>query len=177
MAAVHLMSALPSRMKDAGWGRILNIASGSAIFTPAEMTHYGVPKTAPLAVSLGFAKDAAGTGVTANSAIAGPPTPTRAGLGLPAGGSRPAVDGGGGGVHASAAPAVPAAAPEPARGNREHGRLPRLPRSPRRQWAARFPWTADIPTRSCREGRSLSDHLRCCARPRRRRHPKAEAIQ
>lgn len=75
MAAVRLMSALPSRMKDAGWGRILNFARVSAIVTPAEMTDYSVPKTAPLAVSLGLAKDAAGTRVTANSAIAGPPIP------------------------------------------------------------------------------------------------------
>ena len=59
-------------MKERGWGRVLNIASDSAIVTPAEMIHYGVSKTALLAVSRGFAKDAAGTGVTVNSVIAGP---------------------------------------------------------------------------------------------------------
>lgn len=39
---------------------------------PVEMIHYGVSKTALLAVTRGFAKDAAGTGVTVNSIIAGP---------------------------------------------------------------------------------------------------------
>lgn len=72
MASVRLIRAVLPRMKEAGWGRILNIASDSAIVTPAEMIHYGVSKTALLAVSRGFAKDAAGTGVTVNSVIAGP---------------------------------------------------------------------------------------------------------
>ena len=36
------------------------------------MIHYGMSKTALLAVSRGFAKEAAGTGVTVNSVIAGP---------------------------------------------------------------------------------------------------------
>ena len=49
-----------------------NIASDSAIVIPAEMIHYGMSKTALLAVSRGFAKEAAGTGVTVNSVIAGP---------------------------------------------------------------------------------------------------------
>ncbi len=39
---------------------------------PAEMIHYGMTKTSLLAVSRGFAKDAAGTGVTVNSVLAGP---------------------------------------------------------------------------------------------------------
>jgi NAD(P)-dependent dehydrogenase (short-subunit alcohol dehydrogenase family) len=49
-----------------------NIASDSAVVIPAEMIHYGMSKTALLAVSRGFAKQAAGTGVTVNSVIAGP---------------------------------------------------------------------------------------------------------
>lgn len=72
LSAVRLIRAVLPRMKETGWGRILNIASDSAIVTPAEMIHYGVSKTALLAVSRGFAKDAAGTGVTVNSVIAGP---------------------------------------------------------------------------------------------------------
>jgi NAD(P)-dependent dehydrogenase (short-subunit alcohol dehydrogenase family) len=72
MTAVRLIRATLPRMKEKGWGRVLNIASDSAIVTPAEMIHYGVSKTAMLAVSRGFAKDAAGTGVTVNSVIAGP---------------------------------------------------------------------------------------------------------
>ncbi|MFD3759574.1 SDR family NAD(P)-dependent oxidoreductase [Streptomyces sp. NPDC058622] len=54
------------------WGRVQNIASDSAVAIPAEMIHYGMSKTALLAVSRGFAKKAAGTGVTVNSVIAGP---------------------------------------------------------------------------------------------------------
>lgn len=49
-----------------------NIASDSAVVIPAEMIHYGMSETALLAVSRGFAKQAAGTGVTVNSVIAGP---------------------------------------------------------------------------------------------------------
>lgn len=72
LAAVRLIrSSLPG-MKERGWGRVLNIASDSAVVIPAEMIHYGMSKTALLAVSRGFAKDAAGTGVTVNSVLAGP---------------------------------------------------------------------------------------------------------
>ncbi len=59
-------------MVEKGWGRAIQIASDSALVTPTEMIHYGVSKTALLAVTRGFAKDAAGTGVTVNSVIAGP---------------------------------------------------------------------------------------------------------
>ncbi|HEY0249479.1 MAG TPA: SDR family oxidoreductase [Gryllotalpicola sp.] len=72
LAAVRLIRATLPGMKEHGWGRVLNIASDSAIVIPEEMIHYGVSKTALLAVSRGFAKDAAGTGVTVNSVIAGP---------------------------------------------------------------------------------------------------------
>ena len=59
-------------MIERGWGRVLYIASDSAVAIPAEMIHYGITKTALLGVSRGFAKEAAGTGVTVNSVIAGP---------------------------------------------------------------------------------------------------------
>jgi NAD(P)-dependent dehydrogenase (short-subunit alcohol dehydrogenase family) len=72
LAAARLTRIYLPTMIDAGWGRILNIASDSAIVIPAEMIHYGMSKTALLAVSRGFAKEAAGTGVTVNSVIAGP---------------------------------------------------------------------------------------------------------
>lgn len=72
LAAVRLTRAYLPAMMSAGWGRISYIASDSAIVTPAEMIHYGVSKTALLGVSRGFAKAAAGTGVTVNSVIAGP---------------------------------------------------------------------------------------------------------
>jgi NAD(P)-dependent dehydrogenase (short-subunit alcohol dehydrogenase family) len=72
LAAVRLIRDTLPGMTARGWGRVLNIASDSAIVIPAEMIHYGVSKTALLGVSRGFAKEAAGTGVTVNSVIAGP---------------------------------------------------------------------------------------------------------
>jgi NAD(P)-dependent dehydrogenase (short-subunit alcohol dehydrogenase family) len=72
LSAVRLIRTYLPGMTEQGWGRILQIASDSAIVIPAEMIHYGMSKTALLAVSRGFAKDAAGTGVTVNSVIAGP---------------------------------------------------------------------------------------------------------
>ncbi|NEC08467.1 SDR family oxidoreductase [Streptomyces sp. SID7909] len=72
LSAVRLIRACLPGMKGRGWGRVLNIASDSAVVIPAEMIHYGMTKTSLLAVSRGFAKDAAGTGVTVNSVIAGP---------------------------------------------------------------------------------------------------------
>ncbi|MFD3485615.1 SDR family NAD(P)-dependent oxidoreductase [Streptomyces sp. NPDC058665] len=72
LSAVRLTRGCLGRMTERGWGRVQYIASDSAIVTPAEMIHYGVSKTALLGVSRGFAKAAAGTGVTVNSVIAGP---------------------------------------------------------------------------------------------------------
>ncbi|GAA3432765.1 SDR family NAD(P)-dependent oxidoreductase [Kutzneria kofuensis] len=72
LSAVRLTRAYLPGMIERGWGRIQYIASDSAVATPAEMIHYGMSKTSLLAVSRGFAKHAAGTGVTVNSVIAGP---------------------------------------------------------------------------------------------------------
>lgn len=72
LSAVRLIRTYLPGMTDRGWGRVLNIASDSAIVIPEEMIHYGTSKTALLAVSRGFAKTAAGTGVTVNAVIAGP---------------------------------------------------------------------------------------------------------
>ncbi|MFI8849437.1 SDR family oxidoreductase [Streptomyces sp. 891-h] len=72
LSAVRLIRACLPGMTERGWGRVLNLASDSAVAVPAEMIHYGMTKTSLLAVSRGFAKEAAGTGVTVNSVIAGP---------------------------------------------------------------------------------------------------------
>ncbi|MFJ6567482.1 SDR family NAD(P)-dependent oxidoreductase [Streptomyces sp. NPDC091292] len=72
LAAVRLTRAYLPGMMERGWGRVQYIASDSALVTPVEMIHYGMSKTALLAVGRGFAKEAAGTGVTVNSVIAGP---------------------------------------------------------------------------------------------------------
>jgi NAD(P)-dependent dehydrogenase (short-subunit alcohol dehydrogenase family) len=72
LSAVRLIRTYLPGMTERGWGRVLQIASDSAIVIPEEMIHYGTSKTALRAVSRGFAKDASGTGVTVNSVIAGP---------------------------------------------------------------------------------------------------------
>ncbi|WP_405056325.1 SDR family oxidoreductase [Kribbella sp. NBC_01505] len=72
LSAIRLIRMYLPAMTERGFGRVLNIASDSAIVTPVEMVHYGVTKTALLAVTRGYAKAAAGTGVTVNSVIAGP---------------------------------------------------------------------------------------------------------
>ena len=59
-------------MKQAGWGRIIFISSESGIQIPSEMIHYGVTKTAQLAVSRGLAEAVAGTGIMVNCILPGP---------------------------------------------------------------------------------------------------------
>ena len=72
LAAARLIRMYLPGMTERGWGRAIQLASDSALVIPEEMIHYGVSKTALLALSRGFAKDAAGTGITVNSVIAGP---------------------------------------------------------------------------------------------------------
>jgi NAD(P)-dependent dehydrogenase (short-subunit alcohol dehydrogenase family) len=59
-------------MKDRNWGRIVFISSESGVQIPAEMIHYGMTKTAQLAVSRGLAELCAGSGVTVNAVLPGP---------------------------------------------------------------------------------------------------------
>src|SRR5947209_7204557 len=60
------------QMFQKNWGRIVFISSESAINTPVEMVHYGVTKTAQLALARGLAESTAGTAVTVNSVMPGP---------------------------------------------------------------------------------------------------------
>jgi NAD(P)-dependent dehydrogenase (short-subunit alcohol dehydrogenase family) len=59
-------------MRSRNWGRIVFVSSESAIQIPTEMIHYGMTKTAQLAVSRGLAETLVGTGVTVNSVLPGP---------------------------------------------------------------------------------------------------------
>ena len=59
-------------MRERNWGRIVFISSESGIQIPVEMIHYGMTKTAQLAISRGLAELCAGTGVTINSILPGP---------------------------------------------------------------------------------------------------------
>jgi NAD(P)-dependent dehydrogenase (short-subunit alcohol dehydrogenase family) len=72
LSGVRLSRAYLPGMKERNWGRIIFISSESAINIPAEMMHYGMTKTAQLAVSRGLAQDCAGTGITVNSILPGP---------------------------------------------------------------------------------------------------------
>jgi NAD(P)-dependent dehydrogenase (short-subunit alcohol dehydrogenase family) len=59
-------------MRQKNWGRIVFISSESALQIPKEMIHYGMTKTAQLAIARGLAETTAGTGVTVNSVLPGP---------------------------------------------------------------------------------------------------------
>ncbi|HSR08293.1 MAG TPA: SDR family oxidoreductase [Bryobacteraceae bacterium] len=72
LSGVRLSRHYLPRMKAAGWGRIVFISSESAVQIPAEMIHYGMTKTAQLAISRGLAETTAGTRVTVNSVLPGP---------------------------------------------------------------------------------------------------------
>jgi NAD(P)-dependent dehydrogenase (short-subunit alcohol dehydrogenase family) len=72
LSGVRLSRAYLPGMQQRNWGRIIFISSESAISTPKEMIHYGMTKTAQLAVSRGLAQHCAGTGITVNSILPGP---------------------------------------------------------------------------------------------------------
>jgi NAD(P)-dependent dehydrogenase (short-subunit alcohol dehydrogenase family) len=72
LSGVRLARLFLPAMKRANWGRIIFISSESAVQIPAEMIHYGMTKTAQLAVSRGLAEAVAGTGITVNSILPGP---------------------------------------------------------------------------------------------------------
>src|ERR1700691_5001975 len=72
MSGVRLSRHYLAGMREKNWGRILFVSSESAVQIPAEMIHYGMTKTAQVAVARGIAETVAGTGVTVNSVLAGP---------------------------------------------------------------------------------------------------------
>jgi NAD(P)-dependent dehydrogenase (short-subunit alcohol dehydrogenase family) len=72
MSGVRLARAYLPGMLKRNWGRIVFISSESALNIPKEMIHYGVTKTAQLAVSRGLAEMTRGTAVTVNSVLPGP---------------------------------------------------------------------------------------------------------
>jgi NAD(P)-dependent dehydrogenase (short-subunit alcohol dehydrogenase family) len=72
MSGVRLSRHYLPRMIKSGWGRIIFISSESAVQIPAEMVHYGMTKTAQLAISRGLAETTAGTNVTVNAVLPGP---------------------------------------------------------------------------------------------------------
>jgi len=72
MSGVRLSRHYLPQMRGRNWGRIIFVSSESAIQIPAEMVHYGMTKTAQVALARGIAETTAGTGVTVNSVLPGP---------------------------------------------------------------------------------------------------------
>ncbi|MDR5754808.1 MULTISPECIES: SDR family oxidoreductase [unclassified Caballeronia] len=72
MSGVRLTRAYLPKMKEKNWGRVVFISSESGVQIPVEMIHYGMTKTAQLALSRGLAETCAGTGVTVNAVLPGP---------------------------------------------------------------------------------------------------------
>lgn len=61
-----------NKMKENNWGRILFIASETGVNIPDDMIHYGVSKSAQIALARGLAETTKGTNVTVNSILPGP---------------------------------------------------------------------------------------------------------
>ena len=72
LSGVRLSRHYLPGMKQRNWGRILFVSSESAVQIPAEMIHYGMTKTAQLAIARGLAETTAGSGVTVNTLLPGP---------------------------------------------------------------------------------------------------------
>jgi len=72
LSGVRLARLCLPAMRRANWGRIIFVSSESGVQIPSEMIHYGMTKTAQLAVSRGLAEAVAGTGITVNSVLPGP---------------------------------------------------------------------------------------------------------
>jgi NAD(P)-dependent dehydrogenase (short-subunit alcohol dehydrogenase family) len=72
MSGIRLSRHHAPRMRERGWGRVIFISSESALNIPKEMIHYGMTKTAQLAVSRGLAVEMAGSAVTVNAVLPGP---------------------------------------------------------------------------------------------------------
>jgi NAD(P)-dependent dehydrogenase (short-subunit alcohol dehydrogenase family) len=72
MSGVRLSRHYLSGMRARNWGRVVFVSSESAVQIPVEMIHYGMTKTAQLAIARGLAETTVGSGVTVNSVLPGP---------------------------------------------------------------------------------------------------------
>jgi NAD(P)-dependent dehydrogenase (short-subunit alcohol dehydrogenase family) len=72
LSGVRLSRFYLPKMLESNWGRIVFISSESGVNIPVEMIHYGVTKTAQIALARGLAETTAGTNVTVNSVLPGP---------------------------------------------------------------------------------------------------------
>jgi NAD(P)-dependent dehydrogenase (short-subunit alcohol dehydrogenase family) len=72
LSGIRLARHYVAGMRARNWGRIVFVSSESGLQIPTEMIHYGMTKTAQLAVARGLAESLAGTNVTVNSVLPGP---------------------------------------------------------------------------------------------------------
>jgi NAD(P)-dependent dehydrogenase (short-subunit alcohol dehydrogenase family) len=72
MSGVRMTRHYLPGMRQRNWGRIVFVSSESGVQIPTEMIHYGMTKTAQLAIARGVAETTAGTGITVNSVLPGP---------------------------------------------------------------------------------------------------------
>jgi NAD(P)-dependent dehydrogenase (short-subunit alcohol dehydrogenase family) len=80
LSGIRLARHYVAGMRARNWGRIVFVSSESAVQIPAEMIHYGMTKTAQLAVARGLAETLVGTGITVNSVLPGPTASEGVGL-------------------------------------------------------------------------------------------------
>ena len=72
LSGIRLSRFYLPQMFEHNWGRIVFVSSESGLNIPVEMIHYGVTKTAQIALARGLAETTTGTGVTVNSVLPGP---------------------------------------------------------------------------------------------------------
>jgi NAD(P)-dependent dehydrogenase (short-subunit alcohol dehydrogenase family) len=72
MSGVRLTRHYLAGLRERNWGRVIFVSSESAVQIPAEMIHYGVTKTAQVALARGIAETLVGVNVTVNSVLVGP---------------------------------------------------------------------------------------------------------
>lgn len=71
MSGVRLSRHYLPKMIHTNWGRIVFISSDAGVNTPIEMIHYGMTKSAQIAVARGLAEMTVRTNVTVNSILPG----------------------------------------------------------------------------------------------------------
>jgi NAD(P)-dependent dehydrogenase (short-subunit alcohol dehydrogenase family) len=72
LSGVRLTRHYLPGMLEKNWGRVIFISSESGQQIPTEMIHYGMTKTAQVAIARGVAQTVVATGVTVNSVLVGP---------------------------------------------------------------------------------------------------------